>query len=247
MLRVVDLPAAERQAVAATRARARARGAGPLAGITSRIYRWSGRQARVADPGAFLARWRERGSLAPALDVLRGAVEAPLREAPPAVRASLATSMEPRSVGTNLARAVDRAIAARGRDVPTSRVWTVIGLLQTLATLALIFAGVWVVLWVLIKFPVDSVTVPILGQLPIPFIVLVVALLAGYLIARMLGAHAGWLGRRWARVLAKDVRERVGHEVEMSAMAGLDRLEGARRGLWNAARGAGEDCVPPRR
>ena len=247
VLRVVDLPSAEGQAVAATRARARARGAGPLAGITSRIYRWSGRQARVADPGAFLARWRERGSLAPALDVLRGAVEAPLRDAPPAVRASLATSMEPRSVGTNLARAVDRAIATRGRDVPTSRVWTVIGLLQTLATLALIFTGVWVVLWVLIKFPVDSVTVPILGQLPIPFIALVAALLAGYLIARLLGAHAGWLGRRWARVLAKDVRERVGHEVEVSAMAGLDRLEGARRGLWNAARGAGEDCVPPRR
>jgi hypothetical protein len=247
VLRVVDLPNAERQAVGATRARARARGAGPLAGITSRIYRWSGRQARVADPGAFLVRWRERGSLAAAVEGLRSAVDAPLREAPPAVRATLATSMEPRAVGTNLARAVDRAIAARGADVPTSRLWTVFGLLQTLATLALIFAGVWVVLWVLIKFPVDSVTVPILGQLPIPFIVLVAALLAGYLIARMLGAHAGWLGRRWARTLAVDVRERVGHEVETSAMAGLDRLEGARRGLWNAARGAGEDCVPPRR
>ncbi len=247
VLRVMDLPTAERQAVAATRARARSKGAGPLAGITSRIYRWSGRQARVADPGAFLTRWRERGSLAPAMEVLRGAVDAPLREAPPMVRASLATSMEPSSLGNNLARAVDRAIAARGADVPSSRVWPVIGLLQTAATLALVFAGVWVVLWVLVKFPVDSVTVPGLGQLPMPFIVLVAALLAGYLIARMLGAHAGWLGRRWARALAQDVRDRVGREVETSAMAGLDRLEGARRGLWNAARGAGEDCAPPRR
>lgn len=247
VLRVMDLPAAERQAVAATRARARARGAGPLAAITSRIYRWSGRQARVADPGAFLSRWRERGSLAPALEILRGAVDAPLREAPPTVRASLASSMEPSSLGNNLARAVDRAIAARGTEVPSSRVWPVIGLLQTLATLALVFAGVWVVLWVLVKFPVDMVTVPGLGQLPIPLIVLVAALLAGYLIARLLGAHAGWLGRRWARVLAQDVRDRVGREVETSAMAGLDRLEGARRGLWNAARGAGEDCAPPRR
>jgi GTP-binding protein EngB required for normal cell division len=247
VLRVVDLPAAERQAVAATRARARARGAGPLAGITSRIYRWSGRQARVADPGAFLTRWRERGSLAPALEVLRGAVDAPLREAPPTIRASLATSMEPSSLGDNLARAVDRAIAARGKEVPSSRVWPVIGLLQTLATLTLVFAGVWVVLWVLVKFPVDSITAPVLGQLPIPLIVLVAALLAGYLIARMLGAHAGWMGRRWARVLAQDVRDRVGREVETSALAGLDRLEGARRGLWNAARGAGEECAPPRR
>jgi 50S ribosome-binding GTPase len=247
VLRVLDLPAAERQAVAATRARARARGAGPLAGITSRIYRWSGRQARVADPGAFLTRWRERGSLAPALEILRGAVDAPLREAPPTVRASLATSMEPSALGNNLARAVDRAIVARGADVPSSRVWPLIGLLQTLATLALVFAGVWVVLWVLVKFPVDSVTVPVLGQLPMPFILFVAALLAGYLIARMLRAHAGWLGRRWARVLAQDVRDRVGLEVQTSALAGLDRLEGARRGLWNAARGAGEDCAPPRR
>ncbi len=247
VLRVVALPAAERQAVGATRARARARGAGPLAGITSRIYRWSGRQARVADPGAFLTRWRERGSLAPALEVLSGAVEAPLRDAPPSVRAMLATSMEPGSLGKDLARAVDRAIAARGADVPSSRVWPFIGLLQTLATLTLVFAGVWVVLWVLVKFPVDSVIVPVLGQVPIPLIVLVAALLAGYLIARMLGAHAGWLGRRWARSLAQDVRERVGREVEASAMAGLDRLEAARRGLWNAARGAGEDCAPTRR
>ena len=247
MLRVVDLPAAERQAVAATRARARARGAGPLGGITSRIYRWSGRQARVADPGAFLARWRERGSLAPALEVLRERGRAPLREAPPAARATLATSMEPAALGTNLARAVDRAIAARASVAPTSRIWTLIGLLQTLATLALVFSAVWVVLWVFVRFPVDSVTVPVLGQLPIPFVVLVASLLAGYLIARMLGAHAGWLGRRWARVLAHDVRERVGREVETSALAGLDRLEGARRALWNAARGAGEDCVPRRR
>jgi len=247
VLRVVDLPAAERQAVAATRARARARGAGPLAGITSRIYRWSGRQARVADPGAFLTRWRERGSLAPALEILRGAMDAPLREAPPTIRASLATSIEPSSLGNNLARAVDRAIAARGAEVPSSRIWPVIGLLQTLATLALVFAGVWVVLWVLVKFPVDSVTAPGLGQLPIPLIVLVAALLAAFLIARMLGAHAGWLGRRWARVVAQDVRDRVGREVDTSALAGLDRLEGARRGLWNAARGAGEECAPPRR
>lgn len=247
VLRVVDLPAAERQAVAATRARARARGAGPLAGITSRIYRWSGRQARVADPAAFLARWRERGSLAPALEVLRGALEAPLREAPPSVRAALASSMEPGSVGKDLARAVDRAIATRGVDVPSSRIWPVFGLLQTLATMALVFAGVWVVLWVLVKFPADSVSVPVLGQLPMPFIVLVATLLAGYVIARMLGAHAGWLGRRWARVLAQDVRDRVGREVETSALAGFDRLEAARRAVWNAARGAGEDCVSPRR
>jgi len=247
LLRVIDLPAAERQAVAATRARARARGAGPLGAITSRIFRWSGRQSRVADPASFLRRWRERGSLAPAFEVLRGAVAAPLGEASPATRATLATTMEPTALGTNLGRAVDRAVAARASQVPSSRIWPLIGLLQTLATLALVFAVVWVVLWVFVKFPVDSVTVPVLGQLPIAFLVLVAALLAGYLIARLLGTHAGWVGRRWARGLGRDVRKGVAAEVEATAFAQLDRLEAARRGLWTAARGAGEDCVVPRR
>ncbi len=246
LLRVIDLPAAERQAVAATRARARARGAGPMAGITSRIYRWSGRQARVADPTAVLGRWRERGSLAPALEIIRTAVETPLHTASPATRAALATSVEPAGLGTNLARAVDRAIASRESTVPSSRVWSLIGLLQTLATLAIVFSAVWVVLWVIVKFPADSITAPVLGQLPIPFVALVAALLAGYVIARLLRAHAGWVGRRWARSLDREIREHVGHEVELSAFAGLDRLEAARRGLWNAARGAGEDCGPPR-
>jgi hypothetical protein len=246
LLRVIDLPAAERQAVAATRARARARGAGPLGAITSRIYRWSGRQARVADPAAFLTRWRERGSLAPALELLRTAVSVPLKDAPPATRATLATSVEPSALGANLGRSIDRAIAARASAVPSSRVWTLIGLFQTLATLALVFAAVWVVLWVFVKFPVDSVTVPVLGQLPLPFIALVAALLAGYLIARLLGFHAGWVGRRWARRLAGEVRASVAREAETSAFEGLDRLETARRALWTSARGAGEDCATRR-
>lgn len=242
LLRVIDLPAAERQAVAATRARARARGAGPVGAITSRIYRWSGRQARVANPASFLARWRERGSLATALEILRTAVAVPLSETPPATRRTLATSVEPAALGTNLGRAVDRAIAARGAEAPTSRWWTVIGLFQTLVTLALVFSTVWVVLWVFVKFPVDSVTVPVLGQLPIPFVVLVASLLAGYLTARLLGLHAGWIGRRWAQRLGREVRDNVAQEVETSAFAGLDRLEAARRAIWNAGRGAGTDC-----
>jgi GTP-binding protein EngB required for normal cell division len=246
LLRLVNLPAAERQAVAATRARARARGAGPLGGIISRIYRWSGRQAAVADPAAFLARWRERGSMAPALEVLRSAVGAALRDAPPVTRSVLATSVEPGALGTNLARAVDRAIAARTTDVPSSRLWPLIGLLQTVATLGLVFAVVWVALWVLVRFPVDSVAVPVVGQLPMPFVALVAALLAGYLIARLLGFHAGLVGRRWARSLRREVAERVSREVETSAFAGLDRLEAARRALWTAARGAGLDCATER-
>jgi hypothetical protein len=242
LLRVVDLPAVERQAVAATRARARARGAGPLGAVTSRIYRLSGREARVADPAGFLARWRDRGSLAPALDAIRGSVTTALAESGPATRPAIAATIHPALMERGLAGAVDRAIASRGREAPTSRIWAVIGLLQTVATLALVVAGLWVALWLVVKFPVDSVAVPVLGQLPVPFVFLVGALLAGYVIARLLGAHAGWVGRRWANRLASEVRSNVAREVESVAFEGLDRLEAARRALWQAARSISEAC-----
>src|SRR4029450_4867929 len=48
VLRVVDLSALERQSVAATRASARSRGAGPLGRLTSFIYRAARRGTAVA-------------------------------------------------------------------------------------------------------------------------------------------------------------------------------------------------------
>ena len=71
VLRVVDLAGLQRQAEAATRARARARGTGPIGHVTALVYRFSGRETHAADPEAYLMRWRERGSLAPAVESLR--------------------------------------------------------------------------------------------------------------------------------------------------------------------------------
>ena len=214
--------------------------------ITSRIYRWSGTQARVADPAAFLARWRERGSLAPALDLLRTAVSVSLKDAPPATRATLATSVEPAALGANLGRSIDRAIAARASTVPSSWVWTSSGSYRR--------SRPWLSCSPRSGSPCGSSSSSrstrsgclFLGQLPIPIVALVAALLTGYLIARLLGFHAGWVGRRWARRLAGEMRESVAREVETSAFAGLDRLETARRALWTSARGAGEDCATRR-
>lgn len=242
LLRVVDPTSLERQAVAATRARARARGAGPAGVVTSLLYRLSGRERRVADPAGFLARWRSRGSLAPATEAVRTAFTEPLRSAPPSIRPVVAAAAEPSRLEVGLAAAVDRAVALRGRDAPTSRAWPLIGLLQTIATLVLVFAVVWVLLWVFVKFPVDSVSLPVLGVVPIPFLVLVGALLAGYLAARVLGFHAGWVGRRWAGRLRAEVREGVEREVVSSAFAGLDEIDAARRVLWSTARATASAC-----
>jgi uncharacterized metal-binding protein len=127
--------------------------------------------------------------------------------------------------------------------VPSSRVWPVLGLLQTAATLALVVTAIWVALWVFVKFPVDSMGLPIVGRMPAPFVVLVGVLAAGYLLARLLGLHAGWVGRRWARRLAADVRANVDREVANTAFGAMDAIEAERQVLWAAARSIGEDCA----
>lgn len=242
LLRVVDLVTLKRQAVGATRAGARARGAGPLGGITSRLFRWSGRQARVADPAAYLVRWRDRGTPGPAAGVIQAALSDTLRTATPGTRQRLAAGTASGPLEMALGSAVDRAIATDPGVPPTSAWWTVIGLAQTIATGALILSAVWVILWILIKFPADSIVLPVVGQLPIPLVALVASLLAGYLLARLLGLHAGWLGRRWADRLAARILAGVRTEAAAAAFEPVDRLEADRRALRGAALGAGGDC-----
>ncbi len=237
VLRAIDLPGLERQAVAATRASARAKGTGPMGLLTSLVYRWSGRETRVADPEGFLLRWRDRASLAPAIEALRLGLTPAIRAAAPAVRPALAATLEPTGLRRGLEGAVDAAIARRGRlEVPSSRWWSVIGLLQTLTTAAIVLAVAWIVVWILARPPVDLVEVPVLGRIPVPLAVLVVALVVGYLLARIIGWHAGWLGRRWARRLRADVVNAVEREVAGHGLAGLDRLEAARSELSASAR-----------
>jgi hypothetical protein len=237
VLSAIDLPALEQQAVAATRARARARGTGPIGLITSTIYRLSGREAQVADPDRYLVRWREHGSLAPAVDALRQALTEPIREASPQVRPALAATVEPTRLRRRLEHAVDRAIGRRDRPVPSSRLWPVIGLLQTVATWAIMLSVAWIVMWILARPPVSSIEVPVLGPIPMPFAALVVSLAAGYLFARILGLHAGWVGRRWATRLRREITAAVERELTERAFEPLDRLEVARHELWSATRG----------
>ncbi len=245
VLRAIDLPGLERQAIAATRARARSRGTGPLGLITSAVYRLSGREARVADPGGYLVRWRDRGPLGPAVEELRRSLVEPVRRAPPAVRPALAASVAPDRLLAGLANAIDRAVARNDRTVPSSRVWPLLGALQTISTAAVALSVVWIVIWILARPPVDSVQVPVVGSLPAPLVALVLSLLAGYVIARLLGLHAGWLGRRWAARLRHDVQDAVTRQVEEHALVGLDRLESAGRALWTVARASLDDARRP--
>jgi energy-coupling factor transporter ATP-binding protein EcfA2 len=243
VLRAVDLPGLERQAVAATRARARARGTGPIGLLTSFAYRLSGRESQAADPEGYLVRWRERAPLAPALEAVRLGLVAPVREATRAVRPALAAALEPTALRQELELAVDRSIARRERlEAPSSRWWPVVGFLQTIATASIALSVVWIILWVLARPPVASVDVPLLGPLPMPFAALVVSLLVGYILARVIGLHAGWLGWRWAARLRAQVEAAVAHEIAERGFAPLDRLEDARRALWTSTREVAAGC-----
>ncbi len=86
-----------------------------------------------------------------------------------------------------------------------------IGFLQTLATLGIVLSAAWVVLWILVRPVTASVELPLLGPVPSPFVALVGFVLAGYVVARLLGAHARWVGKRWGT----QVRRRVADAIEL--------------------------------
>lgn len=243
-LAVVDVAGLERQAVAATRFAARRRGAGPFRHVTSAVYRLAGRARTAADPAGFLTRWRLRGSLAPAVEPLRELVASTLPSVPAPLRRRLASLSAPASFEGRLAEPLDRSLAAEaaGFRVPTSGLWTVIGAAQYVVTAVLIFSVLWFAsLFVIRDVPVGTIMVPYLGPVPTPVALLAAALLAGYLLARLLGLHAGWLGRRWARRVGAKVTGEVRTRIEDDLLVPLEQFDASRTALHKAVRTA-DDC-----
>jgi hypothetical protein len=245
LLRAIDADGLDAQAVAATRASARRTGAGPVGLITSLLYRGSGRETRVADPRGYLLRWRDRGSTAPAVEVVRSALAEPLRAVPPSMRPVLAEAMDPAVLRRGLERAVDRAVNGVGPiEPPRSAWWRVLGLLQVLATAGIALSAAWVVVWILVRPATGSVDLPIVGPVPTPFATLVAFVLAGLVLARALGAHAGWVGRRWAGRVRERIGAAIAEELEGEALRPLDELDARRGTTWSLAAAIAGDCGP---
>jgi predicted GTPase len=233
---IIDLVGLERQAVAATRLAARPRGAGPFGLVTTFIYRATGRDRVVADPEGYLRRWRERGTLARATEPIRLLVGDLLPRVPAAARGAIASLIDAEALRTRVTSAIDAAVATRTADVrpPTSIVWSVIGLLQYVVTAGLLFAGLWIAAVFLLHAPFASVDVPVLGPIPTPLVVLAALLLAGFLLARLLGAHAGLLGRRWAHRLRVDLSRELEQRLRDVLFARLDTIDAARERIARA-------------
>jgi hypothetical protein len=245
-LSIVDVPGVERQAVAATRLAARPSGGGPMGHITSRIYRYSGRQAVAADPAGYLRRWRDRGSLTRAAEPVRQLVTDRLTRVPAQARPGLAELAEPARLQSRLGEIVDASVAATVATLkpPKSRAWPVIGLGQYLIVGLLLFAVLWFVTLWLGAGSVDDVVLPGLGRVPTPAVFLAAVLLIGYLLARALGWHAGLVGRRWAGRVRNTLTGQLERRLEDGLLGPLDALDAARGRLATAASGAGRDCRP---
>jgi GTP-binding protein EngB required for normal cell division len=244
VLGVVDIAGLERQAVAATRFLARRRGAGPLGLLTSGTYRLIGRKRTAADPAGFLNRWQLRGSLAPAVEPLRELITSTLPSVPAPLRRGLAALCAPASLEHRLTETIDRALAGEtaGFRVPTSPLWSLIGVAQYAVTALLLFSALWLVsLFVIHDAPVGSITVPYLGPVPTPVALLAATLLVGYVLAKVLQMHAGWLGRRWARRIGARITVEVRRRIVDELLVPLDRFEASRAALHRAV-GAADEC-----
>jgi len=246
VLALSDIRGLERQAVAATRLAARPRGAGPFGHVTSLVYRLTGRARASADPARYLRGWQMRGSLAPAVEPLRELIATTLPSVPGAVRGSLATLSTPAVFEQRLAETIDRSLTTEAAEfrVPTSALWSLIGLGNYAVTAMLLFCALWfAALFLIHEAPVGSVEVPSLGAIPTPVVLLAGTLLVGFLLAQALRLHAGWLGRRWARRIGKQITGGVRERITDSLLLPIERFDQARERLAKAARGAMEGCA----
>jgi len=244
-LAIIDIAGLEKQAVAATRFAARRRGAGPLRYVTSAVYRLAGRDRAAADPSGFLARWQLRGSIAPAVEPLRELITSTLPTVPAPLRRKLSALTAPQTLDGRLAETIDRSLAGESAAfrVPTSGLWTLIGAGQYVVTGFLILSLLWFAsLFVVHDVPVGTIAVPYLGPVPTPVALLAASLLVGYVIAKVLQLHAGWLGRRWARRVGGRVTAEVRKRIADQLLLPLDEFDASRAALEKARRGAA-DCA----
>ncbi len=233
-LGVLDLTGLERQAVSATRLAARPRGAGPLGPLTAAIYRWSGRAQVKAEPAAYLRRWRERATLARVTRPLRALVGDTLAAAPAALRTRIASAVDATALDTRVASALDAAAGVPLGTPPASLLWVLIGFGQYLVTATLVFAALWIAVITFGQVEVASVVLPVLGPVPTPLLLLAGALAVGYILARLLGAHARWLGHRWAGRIRRAITAELEPRLEAAALAPLDAVDAARARLAQA-------------
>ncbi len=237
----VDVEGVRRAARRRTLAEARAAGAGPLGRLLAVVARARGggdqgpASARSIDPVAYARGWRGRSTLSrtvnPVHDLLRQAATA----APPALRSEVMSLARPDRLEERLTEAIDGAVAQGTADhaqSPRSFLWPLIGVLQTLVTVAFAAGLLWyLTLYLAGRAQADLPDLPTVRDVPVPLLLVVGGLLVGWLLARLLSASARRAGRRWADRLTGDLGTTVTTEVDAAIAEPLSELEAARAEL----------------
>jgi hypothetical protein len=248
----VDVEGVRRACRRRTLAEARAAGAGPLGRLMAAVARARGggdrgpASARSIDPVAYARAWRGRSTLSrtvnPVHDLLRRAATA----APPALRAEVMGLAKPDRLEERLTEAIDGAVAQGTADhtrPPRSFLWPLIGVLQTLVTVAFVAGLLWyLTLYLAGRAQADLPDLPTVGDIPVPLLLVVGSLLVGWLLARLLSASARRAGRRWADRLTGNLARTVSTEVDAAIAEPLSELEAARSELLVALSDLRDSC-----
>ena len=248
----VDVEGVRRACRRRTLAEARAAGAGPLGRLLAVVARARGggdqgpASARSIDPVAYARAWRGRSTLSrtvnPVHDLLRRAATA----APPALRAEVMGLARPDQLEERLTEAIDGAVAQGTADharPPRSFLWPLIGVLQTLVTVAFVAGLLWyLTLYLAGRAQADLPDLPTVRDVPVPLLLVIGSLLVGWLLARLLSASARRAGRRWADRLTGDLATTVAAEVDAAIAEPLSELEAARSELLVALSDLRSSC-----
>jgi hypothetical protein len=248
----VDVEGVRRACRRRTLAEARAAGAGPLGRLLAVVARARGGgdrgpgSARSIDPVAYARAWRGRSTLSrtvnPVHDLLRRAATA----APPALRAEVMGLARPDRLEERLTEAIDGAVAQGTADhasPPRSFLWPLVGVLQTLVTVAFVAGLLWyLTLYLAGRAQADLPDLPTVGDVPVPLLLLIGSLLVGWLLARLLAASARRAGRRWADRLTGNLTTTVAAEVDAAIAEPLSELEAARSELLVALSDLRSSC-----
>jgi len=248
----VDVEGVRRACRRRTLAEARAAGAGPLGRLLAVVARARGGgdrgpgSARSIDPVAYARAWRGRSTLSrtvnPVHDLLRRAATA----APPALRAEVMGLARPDRLEERLTEAIDGAVAQGTADhasPPRSFLWPLVGVLQTLVTVAFVAGLLWyLTLYLAGRAQADLPDLPTVREVPVPLLLVIGSLLVGWLLARLLAASARRAGRRWADRLTGNLTTTVAAEVDAAIAEPLSELEAARSELLVALSDLRSSC-----
>jgi hypothetical protein len=248
-LALIDPPGIGRQIQAGVLNRARTRGGSLLARVVALLGWLTGSRRQRADPAAYLLAWRRRGALGRVMNPIRALLLEASAGVAPAARPAILGTMGADDAEAAIGRTLD-ALArrqARGLEIRSSALWPLIGGLQLAVGAVFLFAVAWCVTLFVSggAVPVATVDAPWIGPVPMPLALLVGAVVVSAVLGWILSLHARLVGRGIAKRVEAQTVEVVGHAIADVALAGLLRVEDARR-IIAAAVGVDGERSPTR-